>query len=134
MIAVLALTSPSVTVNICDCLFTCQHSVHCAGVLVVQSQSMMASTTVSLSGSPKKPTNNGVPLTTTVSLSSGRSPKKKNAFSQTVLEYGEACSLHGIQYIFEREQNLIVSRLFWLLVVLGGIALGLYWSVEVSTK
>ena len=95
---------------------------------------MMASTTVSLNGSPKKPTENGVPATTstTVSLSSGRSPKKKNAFSQTVLEYGEACSLHGIQYIFEREQNLIVSRLFWLLVVLGGIALGLYWSVEVS--
>ena len=94
---------------------------------------MMASTTVSLNRSPEKPTENGVPATTTVSLS-GRSPKKKNAFSQTVLEYGEACSLHGIQYIFEREQNLLVSRLFWLLVVLGGIALGLYWSVEVSVS
>ena len=95
---------------------------------------MMASTTVSLNRSPKKPNENRVPAAaTTVSLN-WRSPKKKNALSQTVLEYGEACSLHGIQYIFEREQNLLVSRLFWLLVVLGGIALGLYWSVEVSDK
>ena len=72
----------------------------------------MSSTTVSLHGSPKKST--------------------KNAVSQTVLEYGEACSLHGIQYVFERRQNLLASRLFWLLMVSAGIAIGIYWSVEVS--
>ena len=72
----------------------------------------MASTTVSLSGSPKKPT--------------------KNAFSQTVYEYGEACSLHGIQYIFEQKKNLCASRFFWFLIVCAGIAIGTYWSVEVS--
>ena len=72
----------------------------------------MASTTVSLQGSPNRST--------------------KNAVTQTVLEYGEACSLHGIQYIFERRQNLLASRLFWLLIVSAGIAIGIYWSVEVS--
>ena len=36
------------------------------------------------------------------------------------------------QYIFERGQSLLVSRLFWLLVVLSAIVVGIFWSVEVS--
>ena len=70
--------------------------------------------------------------TTSVSLSERPKKSAKDAVSQTVLEYGEACSLHGIQYIFERRQNLLASRLFWLLIVSAGIAIGIYWSVEVG--
>ena len=58
----------------------------------------------------------------------------KDAASQTAAEYGEASSLHGIQYIFERGQSLFVSRLFWLLVVLSAIVVGVFWSVEVSVN
>ena len=38
------------------------------------------------------------------------------------------------QYIFERGQSLLVSRLFWLLIVLAAIVVGVFWSVEVSVK
>ena len=67
-------------------------------------------------------------------LTRNKSPKKsaRDAASQTAKEYGEASSLHGIQYIFERGQSLLLSRLFWLLVVIAGVCVGVFWSVEVS--
>ena len=50
---------------------------------------------------------------------------------RTALDYGEASSLHGIPYIFERGENLRASRLIWVLVVLTGALTGIIWSVEV---
>ena len=42
--------------------------------------------------------------------------------------------MYGIpppQYIFERGQSLFVSRLFWLLVVIAAVVIGILFSVQV---
>ena len=57
---------------------------------------------------------------------------KPNIVTQTTIEYSEASSLHGIQYIFERGQNLLASRIVWLLLAVAAAILGIVWSVEVG--
>ena len=58
--------------------------------------------------------------------------KKTDIVTQTTIEYSEACSLHGVQYIFESGKNLSGSRIFWLALSIAAAILGIIWSVEVS--
>jgi hypothetical protein len=57
---------------------------------------------------------------------------KKAALVNTVTQYSEASSIHGISYIFGRSQGA-APRVVWLLIVVGFAALGIYWSVEVRS-
>ena len=58
--------------------------------------------------------------------------RKTNIVSQTTIEYSEASSLHGIQYIFERGKHLLASRIVWLMLAVAAAILGIVWSVEVG--
>ena len=58
--------------------------------------------------------------------------KKRDIVTQTTIEYSEACSLHGVQYIFESGKNLSGSTIFWLALSIAAAFLGIIWSVEVS--
>ena len=58
--------------------------------------------------------------------------KKTNIVTQTTVEYSEASSLHGVQYIFESGKGLSGSRIFWLGLAIAAAILGIVWSVEVS--
>ena len=58
--------------------------------------------------------------------------EKPNVVTQTTIEYSEASSLHGIQYIFERGKNLLASRIVWLMLAVAAAILGIVWSVEVG--
>ena len=44
--------------------------------------------------------------------------------ARTATEYSRASSLHGIQYIFESQKNLLGSRLLWLVIVISSAAIG----------
>ena len=57
--------------------------------------------------------------------------KKSNIVTQTTIEYSEASSLHGVQYIFESGKDLSASRIFWLALAIAAAILGIIWSVEV---
>lgn len=57
--------------------------------------------------------------------------KKTNIVTQTTIEYSEASSLHGVQYIFESGKDLSASRIFWLALAISAAILGIVWSVEV---
>ena len=50
----------------------------------------------------------------------------------TTIEYTQACSLHGVQYIFESGRNLKASRVIWLGLAIAAAILGIVWSVEVG--
>ena len=56
----------------------------------------------------------------------------KDGFVKTAIEYTQATSLHGVPYILEGGNNLLASKIFWLLVVTAAAGLGVHWSVEVS--
>ena len=58
--------------------------------------------------------------------------KKTNIVTQTTIEYSEACSLHGVQYIFESGKHLMASRILWLVLAIAAAILGIVWSVEVG--
>ena len=49
----------------------------------------------------------------------------KNPYHRTLNEYGVSSSLHGISYIFERNQT-VHERSFWMFVVIVAIMIG-YW-------
>ena len=55
---------------------------------------------------------------------------KKTALTQTIEEYSNRSSIHGIGYAFDRELS-VVDRLLWLLVVVAflGIAAALSWNL-----
>ena len=58
--------------------------------------------------------------------------KKNNIVAETTIEYSQASSLHGVQYIFESGKNLSASRIFWLALAVAAAILGIVWSVEVG--
>ena len=49
---------------------------------------------------------------------------------KTTVEFSAASTLHGLQYIFESGKNLSLSKVIWLLVVVGAIGFGIIWSYE----
>lgn len=57
--------------------------------------------------------------------------KKANIVTETTVEYSQASSLHGVQYILESGTNLSASRIFWLALAIAAAILGVVWSVEV---
>ena len=59
---------------------------------------------------------------------------KPNIVTQTTIEYSQACSLHGVQYIFESGEKLAISRIIWLALSIAFAVLGIVWSVEVSSS
>ena len=50
----------------------------------------------------------------------------------TMIEYTQASSLHGVQYIFESGRNLKASRVIWLGLAIAAAILGIVVSVEVG--
>ena len=56
----------------------------------------------------------------------------KDTVTKTTVEYSQASSVHGIQYIFESGANLAVSKIFWVIFVIAAAGAGIYWSIEVS--
>ena len=57
---------------------------------------------------------------------------QKDIVAQTTIEYSQACSLHGVQYIFESGGKLAASRVIWLALSIAAAILGIVWSVEVG--
>ena len=57
---------------------------------------------------------------------------QKDIIAQTTIEYSQACSLHGVQYIFESGGKLAASRVIWLALSIAAAILGIVWSVEVG--
>ena len=54
--------------------------------------------------------------------------KKRNKCSETVHDYSKATTIHGIQYIFEKNLSPL-EYCFWVLVVFIGILLATLMSV-----
>ena len=54
--------------------------------------------------------------------------------TQTTIEYSQACSLHGVQYIFESGAKLEASRVIWLALSIAAGILGIVWSVQVAYR
>ena len=55
---------------------------------------------------------------------------KQATVVRTTVEYSAVSTLHGLQYIFESGKNLSISKVLWLLVVLGATGFGIIWSYE----
>ena len=47
---------------------------------------------------------------------------------QTAKEYSESCTIHGIAYIFSVQH--VFERVFWIIIVITGIVLATFFSVE----
>jgi hypothetical protein len=65
-----------------------------------------------------------------------RNRKKKSkscAVMETVTEYSDASTIHGISYIFNRSQGG-AARFAWLVIVIGFASLGIYMSVKVPIQ
>ena len=58
----------------------------------------------------------------------------QNCMKQTTIEYTLSCSLHGMQYIFEKGKHLFASRVIWIVIVLIAIIAGIILSIDVSWK
>ena len=56
----------------------------------------------------------------------------KDSVTKTTVEYTQASSVHGIQYIFESGANLAVSKAIWVIFVAAAAGVGIFWSIEVS--
>ena len=50
---------------------------------------------------------------------------------RTASEYSEASSVHGVAYVFDKGHGSL-PRFAWLLIVVSGLTLGIFWSVEVG--
>ena len=59
---------------------------------------------------------------------------QKDIVAETTIEYSQACSLHGVQYIFESGGKLVASRVIWLALSIAAAVLGIVWSVEVAFR
>ena len=55
----------------------------------------------------------------------------KNKVVQTLTQYSNSSSLHGIQYVFEGGKNLLASRVIWIVIVLAAAAIGILLSIQV---
>ena len=55
----------------------------------------------------------------------------KDVLKETMSEYTQASSLHGVQHIFENGRSLKASRITWLGLAIAATVLGIVWSVEV---
>ena len=55
----------------------------------------------------------------------------KDVLKETMSDYTQASSLHGVQYIFENGRSLKASRITWLGLAISATVLGIVWSVEV---
>ena len=49
---------------------------------------------------------------------------------KTTVEYSAASTLHGLTYIFESGKSLSISKVLWLLVVIGAAVSGIIWSYQ----
>ena len=65
-------------------------------------------------------------------LESGDRVFLKDTVTKTTVEFTQASSVHGVQYIFESGANLAVSKIVWVLLVIAATGAGIYWSIEVS--
>ena len=54
----------------------------------------------------------------------------QDILSRTMVEYSQASSLHGLQYIFEAGRKLSISRVIWFVVVITAAIFGIVWSVQ----
>ena len=54
----------------------------------------------------------------------------KNPYHRSLNEYGASSSLHGISYIFERNQT-VHERSFWIFVVIVAVLIGTYLSFNI---
>ena len=57
----------------------------------------------------------------------------KDIMIKTTIEYSQASSLHGIQYIFESGGNLMLSRVIWMVLAIAAAVLGIVWSIDVGS-
>jgi len=60
------------------------------------------------------------------STSENEEKKKFNSFYELFLDYTEFSTIQGLKYIFVSYQT-IIGKLFWSMVVLLMLLLGLYW-------
>ena len=56
----------------------------------------------------------------------------QDILAQTTVEYSQASSLHGLQYICEGGRKHSVSRVIWLVAVITAAIFGIVWSVQES--
>ena len=50
---------------------------------------------------------------------------------ETLTQYSQSSSLHGIQYVFEGGKNLFMSRVLWIVIVLAAATIGILLSIQV---
>ena len=62
-----------------------------------------------------------------------RQPKKKAAFSQTIENFANRSSIHGVSYIFNKHVT-VVDRLLWAFVVFASLAIAavLAWDLWIQ--
>lgn len=62
-----------------------------------------------------------------------RQPKKKAAFSQTIENFANRSSIHGVSYIFNKHIT-VVDRLLWAFVVFASLAIAavLAWDLWIQ--
>ena len=60
----------------------------------------------------------------------GTKERIKETVETTTIQYSQASSVHGIQYIFEAGENLLISKVIWIIFVIAAAAVGISWSVE----
>ena len=56
----------------------------------------------------------------------------KESVKETSVEYTQACSFHGVQYIGEAGKGLFSSKVIWSLIVFIAIIIGIILSIDVS--
>ena len=56
----------------------------------------------------------------------------KESVKETSVEYTQACSFHGVQYIGEAGKGLFSSKVIWSLIVFIAIGVGIFLSIDVS--
>ena len=56
-------------------------------------------------------------------------PKLLHIAKETAIQYSEQSTVHGIYYIFERNESNF-SHFLWILVTIGFAVLGFYWSYD----
>ena len=61
----------------------------------------------------------------------GKEKDGKNKVVETLTQYSQSSSLHGIQYVFEGGKNLFMSRVLWIVIVLAAATIGILLSIQV---
>jgi hypothetical protein len=60
-------------------------------------------------------------------------PSRGQEIYEIVKDYSEYSTIQGVIYIFQSNQTQ-VGKFFWTIVIIGMVALGTYWSVEVEAN